>query len=356
MKPQRLPASLTPLEKARAILLDGLVRVTPVELPLDQALCCIAAEAPLLPRALPFCDMAAADGWAFRANDLVGASSYSPLPLAAAPVWVEAGDVMPQGCDCVLDADAVDASGPVAQVLAEAMPGQGVRRAASDIAEGGFAATVGRRVLPRDLLIARAAGIATLRVRRPRVRIVNIAGGNVTADLITEYASMAGADVDRVAAARDAASITSALDAGGCDLMITIGGSGVGRTDATVAALAGCGEVLAYGIALQPGRTAALGRIGTTPVVVSPGAPDQAFAAWLTLALPAIDRLSGREPGRTLNLPLERKIASSVGLAEIALLERKQDAWRVLTVGELPLAAMALNKTSSSPSCRAKTR
>ena len=43
---------------------------------------------------------------------------------------------MPDGCDCVLDADAVDRSGPMAQVLAEAMPGQGVRRAGSDIAAG----------------------------------------------------------------------------------------------------------------------------------------------------------------------------------------------------------------------------
>ena len=55
-------------------------------------------------------DIAATDGWALRANDLVGASSYSPLPLTTAPVWVEAGDAMPEGCDCVLDSDSVDQS------------------------------------------------------------------------------------------------------------------------------------------------------------------------------------------------------------------------------------------------------
>ena len=75
-----------------------------------------------------------ADGWALRARDLVGASSYSPLPLPTSPVWVEAGDAMPEGCDCVLDSDSVDQSGPMAQVLAEAIPGQGVRRAGGDIA------------------------------------------------------------------------------------------------------------------------------------------------------------------------------------------------------------------------------
>ena len=105
---------------------------------------------------------------------------------------------------------------------------------------------------------------------------------------------------------------------------MTVGGTGVGRTDAAVTALATRGKVLAHGIALQPGRTAAVGRIGKTPVVVLPGAPDQALAAWWTLALPVLDRLSGRRPRKTLTLPLARKIASGVGIAEIVLLERKQ--------------------------------
>src|SRR5260370_102447 len=137
-------------------------------------------------------DIAASDGFAFRANDLVGASSYSPLALAAAPVWVEAGNAIPGGCDCVLDCDSVDQSGPLAQVLAEAIPGQGVRRAGTDIAAGSFVAEPGRRVLARDLMIARAAGIENLRVRRPRLRIVNILGGTGTADLIAESARDAG--------------------------------------------------------------------------------------------------------------------------------------------------------------------
>ena len=119
-----------------------------------------------------------------------------------------------------------------------------------------------------------------------------------------------------------------------CDLLLTVGGSGVGRTDATVTALAQRGEVIAHGIALQPGRTTAVGRIGKTPVIALPGAPDQAFAAWWTLALPVLDRLSGRRPRKTLNLPLARKIASGVGIAEIVLLERKQGAWVTLAVGE----------------------
>src|SRR6202045_3915848 len=153
---QRLPASLTPLDVALAALLHRLEPVGPKALPLADARGCIAADMPR-PGAFPPRDIAAADGWALRAGDLVGASSYAPLPLARPPVWVEAGDPMPEACDCVVDADSVDRTGPMIQVLAEAIPGQGVRRIGGDVAKGSLVMTSGRRVRPLDLLIARAA-------------------------------------------------------------------------------------------------------------------------------------------------------------------------------------------------------
>jgi molybdopterin molybdotransferase len=340
--PQRLPASLTPLDVALAALLHRLAPVMPVDVPLAQALGCVAADMPLL-QAIPPCNIAVADGWALRSRDLVGASSYSPLPLAVAPVWVEAGDAMPDGCDCVIDSDSVEQSGSMVQVLAEAIPGQGVRRLGGDIAAAGVVMATGRCVRPLDLLIARAAGLETLNVRRPRLHIVNIpAASGATAQLIADSAREAGAEiVFTEAAARGVDSIAAALNIGGCDLLVTIGGSGVGRTDATIGALARRGEVVAHGIALQPGRTCAIGRIGTLPVMALPGAPDQALAAWWTLVLPVLDHLAARRPRQTIRLPLARKIASSVGLAEIVLLESRDGAWSPLAVGDLALETIA---------------
>ena len=212
---QRLPASLTPLEAALAALLDRLEPVAPVALPLANALGCVAANMPPL-KALPQGDIAAGDGWALRARDLVGASSYSPLPLARPPVWVEAGDAMPEGCDCVIDSDLVDQTSSMVQVLAEAIPGQGVRRLGGDIAQASSIIAAGRRVRPLDLLIARAAGLERLNVRWPRLRVVNIpatSGHAATAQLISENARVAGANVVLLkATGRDAASIATALD------------------------------------------------------------------------------------------------------------------------------------------------
>lgn len=338
---QHLPPSLTPFEIALAALLKGLDPLAPVELPLTEAAGCIAAGNPLL-AAQPPRDVAAADGWALCANDLVGASSYSPLLPATAPAWVDAGDAMPAGCDCVLDADAVEVSGPLAEVLAEGVPGQGIRRAGSDIDGRMPAAAEGCQVGPAALLLARAAGVDRLSVRRPRLRIVNVSGATVTMHVIADLARAAGLDVQTSeAGARDAGSIAEAFGTPACDLLLTIGGSGVGRKDAAVTALAQRGDVIAHGLALQPGRTAAVGRLGTVPVVALPGSPDHALAAWLTLVLPLVDRLSARLPRRRMTLPLARKIASSVGIAEMVLLAEEHHAWVPLAVGEWPLHAIA---------------
>jgi molybdopterin biosynthesis enzyme len=339
-----MPAALTPLDAAMAALLDGLKPVAPRDVALAEALGCIAADMPPL-RALPPFDIAVLDGWAFRSRDLVGASSYSPLPLVGSPVWVEAGDYMPEGCDCVIDSASVEQTGPLFQVSAEAIPGQGVRRIGGDIAAGSSFTVAGRRIGARDLLTARAAGLDKVAVRRPRLRLINIpatAGTTVTAQLIAESARAAGAEIICVeAGGRDARSIATAFDAEPCDLLVTVGGTGVGRTDATIEALASRGALLAHGLALQPGRTAAIGRIAGGPVIALPGAPDQALAGWWALVLPVLDRLSAREKRQMITLPLARKIASSVGIAEIVLLKRADDAWMPLATGDLSLETIA---------------
>src|ERR1700748_907016 len=129
--PQRLPALLTRLDVALAALLHDVK-------PAARERAGEGKHAPVEMSELkswPHHDIAASDGWALRASDLVGASSYTPVPLAKPPDWVEAGDRSPDGGDCVIDEDSVDLSGPIAQVLAEAIPGQGIRRKGGAIAD-----------------------------------------------------------------------------------------------------------------------------------------------------------------------------------------------------------------------------
>ncbi len=338
---------LTSLEKATALLLDGLAAVAARDVALADALGCVVADARVSDRAVPAGNIAAIDGWALRSRDLVGASSYSPVALSTPPVWVEAGGAMPDGADCVLEAALVEQTGSLVQVVAEAIPGQGVRRAGEDIAQGATILRAAQRLRPLDLLAAGQAGIAHLNIRNPRLHLLNVpAASEATLKLIASSARDYGCELAQSSAeGRDAASIGTAIErivaSQACDLLVIIGGTGGGRTDATVAALTARGKVFAHGIAIQPGRAVAIGRAGHVPVVALPGAPAQAIAAWWTLVTPVIDRLSGCEPRRPVRLPLARKIASSVGVAEIVLLKEQNGAWLPLAIGDLTLDALA---------------
>lgn len=337
--------ALTSLESALAGLLDGLVAVAPISVPIAGCEGRIAADMPALTAPHPLRNTATLDGWALRCLDLVGASAYSPVILTDAPSWVETGDALPDGCDCVLEAGSVEQLGPLAQALAEAIPGQGVRRAGEELAAGRPPVLPGRPLSPADLLALRATGHDRAMVRRPLVHLIDVAatdGGNATTQMIAELAHADGATVMVESVGRDAAAIRSGLDAASGDLVLLVGGTGEGRTDATAQVLAARDALIAHGLALRPGHTAATGKLGKVPTVALPGLPAHGFSVYLLLVRPMLDLLSGRLARTGVTLPLSRKIASSIGVAEIALLRREASAWDVLAVGDLPLDQMRM--------------
>lgn len=338
--------SLTTLEAALAALLDGVAPVAPCFVPLEQALGRIAAAMPPVVPALPSHDIAAIDGWACRALALVGASEYSPVPLPEVPVWVETGEAMPPGTDCVLRVDFIDCSTPVAMAVGEAVPGQGVRRKGEDMAPGTVPVLEGRMLRASELLIARRAGLGQLAVRNPRVRVIDVAAPNnerFSTHLVCESVKGSSAVVAAIETTpRDLAAIAAALDGDACDLLLLIGGTGDGRTDMTARALAQRNALIAHRLALRPGTTTAIGRLAATPIIALAGAPDHALAGFFSLVRPVLDRLAGRSEPPAVSLPLSHKISSAVGLCEIALLGRQDQMWTPLAIGEFSLEAVRL--------------
>lgn len=344
-EPQRLPAALTSLDSALTKLLDGVRAIAPVEAPLAEAMGCVAAEIAKADASLPAFNIAMTDGWAARAQFLAGASSYSPLLLRSPPVWVEAGDRLPDDCDCVVDESAIEPVGAMFQAVAESVPGHGLRRAGEDLTAGSTLLQSGQRVAATDVIAIYAGGRDMLPVRRPHVRVIAVTardGRDASAGFIAAAAREAGARVTTSVAARDANAIAVAIEGGAQDLLLLVGGSGIGRSDAAVTALAKCGAVVAHGLALQPGRTAAVGRVGASPAIVIPGTPAQALAVWFALARPVLDRLTLHAPRPMSIRPLARKIASTIGFAELVLLKAVDGDWLPLAAGDLPLAQIAV--------------
>lgn len=336
--------SLTSLDDALKRLLEGLEAVPARELTIDEVLGRISAGLTASGE-LPVDTVAMIDGWAARSLDIVGASSYSPAFLIEPPVWIECGQSLPVGSDCVVEPQSVHHENGIFQIVAEARPGQGVRRTGDEIAAGASVIRCGQMIRPLDVLIATQLGLRSLSVRMPRLQLVNMSGGSgqsSTAQYIADLAAEAGALVTRTeSASRTASTIASLLSAADADLIVTIGGTGAGKTDATVETLQDAGVVtVTHGIAVLPGRTAAVGCWGPVPIIALPGMLEDALAVWWTLVLPVLDRLTMRQRP-TVARPIARKIASAPGIADIVLLAREDEAWLPLSVGELPLQALA---------------
>lgn len=338
---QRLDTPLHRVDAVRARLLAGVAPVAPSQALVVEAIGAVAARDACAPAGLPATDCALIDGYALASAELIGASPMSPAMLMEAPRLVQVGDPLPSGADCVVDAGFVSI-GAFTEITAPAAPGDGVRRAGGDFRQGEAILRSGERL---DLLRAHtllAAGVQTICVLRPVVRVLAVGGVGVTAGLVAALAQEAGADVRLAAAPRDRDSLAGSLAGVDGDAVILVGGTGCGVDDRTVLALRHAGADVAHGLALEPGRTGAVGRLDGRPVIATPGRPEAAFAIWLALGAPLMSALVGiQDQPFAAERPLTRKVASTVGLAQIAPLEATAEGWRPLAVGDMSLAHLA---------------
>jgi molybdopterin biosynthesis enzyme len=137
---------------------------------------------------------------------------------------------------------------------------------------------------------------------------------DATSDLLARALSARGCAVQR-----SSGNLAPALADVDSDAVIAVGGTGAGRNDASVQALAKHGRVSAHGIAISPGETAAFGTSGKRLVLLLPGRIDAAVAGWLTIGVPLVDRLSGSNDAGSPSTKaiLSRKVASPIGLVEV---------------------------------------
>lgn len=348
------PLRLTDPEAALTALLAAIPGpVAPRRRPVAEAIGRILAEPLVAPGPMPPAPTALRDGWAVAAADTLGAGPYAPLPLPARPAWVAAGDALPPGADAVLPAfDLTDHGPPLfAEALQAVAPGEGARMPGEDLPAGAVLRAAGERLAPRDLPSLAACGIAEPAVRAPRVAWI-ATGDEIVAEpardtLAPAFAALLAAEgADTVLAPPapdDAEAIADALRAAapGADLLLLAGGTGEGREDRSAAGLAAAGRLSLHGIGARPGSTAGYGTVEDKPVILLPGRAEDAVAAWLLLARPALRRLSGAVAKPPRRARLTRKVASMVGMAELVPLRfTAADEVEPLAVGTLPLGAL----------------
>jgi molybdopterin biosynthesis enzyme len=226
------------------------------------------------------------------------------------------------------------------QMMAPVPPDESVLPAGGDIEAGTVLRRSGLRMRASDIAVLTAAGVVSVSIRQPLIRIVNTRPGDAILDSAAAFLARAVAAAGaRVATSGD---LDDALRNNGADAILGIGGTGSGRKDSSVIALSRAGTVTCHGIGLAPGETSAFGTANDRPVLLMPGRIDSTLACWLVLGRAMIDRLGGAQQGDTaVKATLRRKVTSSIGIAEIVPLRHDGDGVEPLGFGYLPLRSLA---------------
>lgn len=336
----------TTIDEALAIFLGSFAPLEGTEaVPLEEADGRVLCRDVVAPRDVPHYDRSAMDGYAVRAEDTFGSSRDAGVflrPVAAGPIGkgecqpVHTGSPIPGGADAVVMIEDTETAGGRVEVLGQVSPGQNVGARGEDVAKGQAVFGAGRQLKPSDVGLLAAMGYVEIAVyRRPRVLIVptgeeivprgteplpgqmNESNGVMNYLYVRRYG---GEPAVHGIVTDDRHRLAAALREGAAyDLIVTTGGSSVGRRDLLPEVVASAGKVLVHGVAIKPGRPVALGYVESdgkrTPIVCLPGYPAACAIDSMVFVDPAVRKLGHLPPAqyRTEKAVLSRKIASGAG-------------------------------------------
>jgi molybdopterin molybdotransferase len=229
-------------------------------------------------------------------------------------VRISTGAVVPSGAALVVAQEDVtrDAERIAIAVPQGHAPGRHIRRAGTDVRRGTVLLRAGTRLSPGELALGAAAGHTHVHVvRRPTVAIlatgdelVGIGDAVGAGQLVETNALMLRAACDALGAivvheARvpDRPDVLAeALDRAiaDADVVLTTGGASVGDHDhvRTAASRPGC-EILAWGLALRPGKPTGVIRTERGIWLALAGNPASTFVGWHLLAAPILRTFAG---------------------------------------------------------------
>jgi molybdopterin molybdotransferase len=332
---------LLSVEQAQALIAECVTPVPGVQhLPLVEAAGRVLAEDLIAPRPLPPFFNSAVDGYAFRHADLahlgetrLSLAGRTTAGEAAAPLApgtarrIFTGAPMPEGADTVMMQEDARLEGETLLLPVGLKPGANCRPPGEDVPAGAVALRAGLRLRAPEIGLAAALGFAQLALRAPlRVGVFSTGdelvspgaplGAAQTYDsnrfaLMALLARLPVALTDLGILPDDAQATSAALHAAATahDLLITSGGVSTGEADHVRAAIEGAGRLVFWRLAVKPGRPAAMGVVGGTPIIGLPGNPVAAIVTYLHLVRPLALRLMGAEAEALPLFPAEARFA-----------------------------------------------
>lgn len=300
----------TPLKPVLDVLqpiLQRLAPVAPCRVPIESAGGLTLAEpmcavAPIPPRAI-----ALRSGLAVTSLDLIGASAESPVIVTRTPPPVAAGDELPDGCDAVIDPATVTQAGSILLVADQATPGMNARLSGQDLRLDALVMPAGSRITLEAMLACRLAGIDSATVRQPTLSVQIEDQSHVTW-------------------------LRSRLMALGCNV--------VERGNPADLLIRSTRQAEPR-LALQPGDSSWIEALPDGSVHIEmPRRFDGFIAAYLALVVPVVAELSAQRIC-AIKRPLARKVASAIGMTDLALLRSSDGKLNPMAIGNVTLVALA---------------
>ncbi|MDG2469228.1 MAG: molybdopterin molybdotransferase MoeA [Pirellulaceae bacterium] len=310
------------------------------------------------------------DGFAVRAQDVLGAGSYNPIELEVVgeilpgengqfqvgprqAVRVMTGAEVPASTDAVVPVESTefDADHQGRVLILSSIPQQkNVAKIGEDVAVGEGVLSNGRRLRPQDVGVLASIGIAAVEVyRKPRVRII-VTGNELlppgscpqgvqivdsNSPMLQALIERDGGEVIHPGIIRDDPNQILMAMQDACDVLLVSGGSSTGREDFAPGILRKHGELPIHGIAMRPSSPAGMGIMGNRPVFLLPGNPVSCLCAYDFFAGRCIRRMSGRSgdwPYSSECLPLSSKLVSVVGRTDYARVQITENGVRPIAI------------------------
>ncbi len=348
--------TLTNLDKALQTLAEVLKNYEKKGLeivPLLESIGRICGEDISAPFDIPSFDRSAVDGYAVYAEDTFSASPSNPVELRLVgclkpgedpalikisrgeTVEVMTGAPLPINANSVVMAeDAKRVKADLIEVYKQVHPFQNVSRKGEDFRRGEIVIRKGARIKPWHIGALASFNIETVKVvLKPRVGILSTGselvelgsdlkpGKVVNSSKVMLKAliySCGGEPVDLGIVEDDVDSIVEKILNGikTCDVLVTTGGTSVGRGDLVPDAVNQIGKVLVHGIAMRPGKPTGFGIVKGKLVFMLSGFPVASLIGFNLFVKPVIEAMLGTvsEPSIKVRGRLNRRVASLSGM------------------------------------------
>jgi molybdopterin molybdotransferase len=320
------------LDEVRQLVCDGLVPLPSMELPVADALGCVAARELIAREPVPGFTNSSMDGFALRSSDTTSGSARLKViatVLAGDVATTTVGDgqamrvmtgaPLPDGADCVcmIEETSFETNGGFVVISRSIRSGEFVRHPGDDVAVGQTLISAGEQVTSSMVGVASGQGARSLHVyRRPRVGVLStghelvddgrpLAKGkirDINRPMLLALLTASGfTPVDLGIVEDDVDVIRTTFEHGiaECDAVVSTGGVSVGDVDFVKTALADlCGpRARSMQVAMRPGKPFTFATTGSpsVPLFGLAGNPVSTLVGFEMFVRPALRRLAGHQ-------------------------------------------------------------